>query len=102
MPVSRRARSAVVVERDALDADLARVMALQPVDAADQRRLARAGGAADHHALAAPHRQRHVVERREAAEALADRLHLDDRLGSSAASVISSLRSRWHLPSQSL
>ena len=43
----------VVGQFDAVDDDLAALMLFQPVDAADHRRFARAGGAADDDALAA-------------------------------------------------
>ena len=55
MPTSRRTSSSArrsSVELDAVDDDLAFLMFLQPVDAADQRRLAGARRPADDDALA--------------------------------------------------
>ena len=57
MPTSRRTSSMlleVVGELDAVDDDLALLVLLQPVDAADHGRLAGARGPADDDALAAP------------------------------------------------
>src|SRR5436305_2996507 len=49
-------------ELDAVDDDLAALMLLEPVDAADHRRFAGAGGAADDDALALADLQRDVLE----------------------------------------
>jgi hypothetical protein len=70
-----------VVEHRALDADRPSVVALQPVDAADQGGLAGARGPADHHLLAARHIHRHAPERVKAAEALFHAVERDHRCG---------------------
>src|SRR5690606_42001891 len=46
----------------AVDPDAALLDGLEPVDRADQGRLARPGRAAHHHHLAARHRQVHILE----------------------------------------
>ena len=65
----------VVGELDAVDDDLAGLMLLEPVDAADHRRLARARGPADHDALAAHHLEVDVLQHVEIAVPF---VHVDD------------------------
>jgi hypothetical protein len=72
----------IIVELDAVDHDAAAVVRFQPVDEADQRRLARARGAAHHHFLAARHREVDVLQRLEAGEPLVHLVHLDHRCSS--------------------
>jgi hypothetical protein len=74
---SMLARLAVAL--DAADGDPARAVGLEPVDAADQRRLARPGRAADHHALARRTSKRDVLQHLEVAEMLGDAFEPDDR-----------------------
>ena len=57
-----------------------RLVFLQPVDAADHGRFARAGRAADHDALASVDREVDVFESLEAAEEFGDLFQDDDRL----------------------
>jgi hypothetical protein len=71
----------VVGQRHAVDDDRAFLVLLQPVDAADQRRLARAGGTGDHDALAARHLEVDVLQHVEVAEPLVDAGEADDRIG---------------------
>ncbi len=52
----------VIGQLDAVDDDAAALPVFQPVDAAQQRRLAAAGRAADDDALAARHRQIDVAQ----------------------------------------
>src|SRR5687767_6888189 len=60
---------------DAVDDDAAALMLLEPVDAADHGRLARAGGAADDDPLAAHHLEVDVLEDVKIAKPL---VHIDD------------------------
>jgi hypothetical protein len=54
---------------------------LEPIETADQRRLARARRPADHDALAAPDRELDAAQRLEGAEPFAETIDLDDGLG---------------------
>ena len=65
----------VAGEFDAVDADHAALMLLEPVDAADQRRLARAGRAADDDALAAADGQ---IDRAQHMERAVPFVHVDE------------------------
>ena len=67
----------VVGELDAVDDDLALLVLLQPVDAADHGRLAGAGRPADDDALAARDVQVDVLQHMELAVPLVDVDHLD-------------------------
>jgi hypothetical protein len=62
----------VVGELDPVDHDVALLVLLQPVDAADHGRLARARGPADHHLLALLDLKVDVLEDVELAEPLVD------------------------------
>src|SRR5262245_28458719 len=64
-----------VVERDALEDDLAAVVMLDSVDAADQRGFSRARRAADYDLLAASHAERTVVQRMKVSVPLVHALH---------------------------
>jgi hypothetical protein len=70
----------VVAELDPVDDDPSGVVLLQAVDASDQGRLARAGGADDDHHLLAAHPHVDVLEGLEVAEVLVDALEPDHRL----------------------
>ena len=67
-------------ELDAVDADRPALMLLEPVNAADQGRLARSRGAANHDALAAPDGEVDVAQHMERAEPLVYAQHLDRRV----------------------
>src|SRR5258707_880690 len=67
-------------ELDAVDDDLAALMLLEPVDAADHRRLAGARGTADDDPLALADLQRDVLEDMELAIPFMDGAQLDHRL----------------------
>jgi hypothetical protein len=67
------------VDRAAFEEDAAGVDGLQPVDAAQHRRLARARGTGDDDRLAGRDRQVDLVEHDVVAEALADAAQLDER-----------------------
>ena len=69
----------VLVELDAVDDDGAFVVLLQPVDAADQRRLARARWPAHDNPLTLADRQVDVLQNMKLAEPLVDAAHFDDR-----------------------
>ena len=83
----------VAGQLDAVDDDAALLVLLQPVDAADHRRLAGAGRPADHDALAALDREIDVAQHVELAVPL---VHADDLdgalavcgLGATAASLM--------------
>src|SRR5690606_22196704 len=62
---------------DPVDDDAALLMRLQPVDGADEGRLARSRGPADHDALAALDGEVDVAERVVVAEPFVDPAHLD-------------------------
>src|SRR5690606_40732438 len=62
-----------------VDDDAPALNGLEPIDAADQRRLPRARRPADHDALARLHRQVDAVQYLEAAEPFIDVFHPDDR-----------------------
>src|SRR5947207_4562641 len=62
---------------DAVDDDPARLMLLEPVDAADQRRLAGTGRPADHDPLAARDIEVDVAEHVKVAKPFVDFRHLD-------------------------
>jgi hypothetical protein len=74
-------RLEVVAQLDAVHHDAALLVLLQAVDAADQRGLARARGAADHHALAQRHVERDVAQHVQRAEPLVDALQADGGRG---------------------
>ena len=67
----------VARQLDAVDDDAALLVLLQPVDAADERRLAGARRPADHDPLAARHPQVDVAQDVELAEPFVDALHVD-------------------------
>src|SRR5258708_896629 len=66
-------------QRDTGDDDLAALVLLQPVDAADHRRLPGAGRPADHDAFALVDLEIDVLEDVELAEPFVDMAQLDDR-----------------------
>ena len=72
-PLLRAARRGVL----AGDGEVAFIGIFQPGDDAQQRRLARAGGAEQGHELAGPDAEIDAVERGEIAEALDDAFQLD-------------------------
>ena len=72
--------SGVVVELGAVDGDPAGIVLFEPVDAADQRRLARARRAADDHAFAERHLEVDILEGLERAEELGYTFEPNDRL----------------------
>ena len=67
----------VAIDLQALDADLAAVVAFQPVDTAQDGRLAGAGGADDADHLALLHGRRDALEHLVLAKALVDVGQLD-------------------------
>jgi hypothetical protein len=69
----------VVGELDAVDDQVPALVFLEAVDAADQGRLARARGAADHDALAARDVELDVAQHVELAVPLVDAVESDDR-----------------------
>jgi hypothetical protein len=73
-------RLQVLGKLDAVHHDAARLVRLEAVDEAHQRRLARARGAADDDLLALRHAEVDVLQHLEGAEPLVDALHLDHRL----------------------
>ena len=79
---AQRLQFALAQRRDlaAVDLDGAAVGPFEPVEAADQRRLAGAAAADQAEHLAAPHAERHAVERHGGAETLADGFELGDEL----------------------
>ncbi|MGY3410024.1 hypothetical protein ACVWZV_006137 [Bradyrhizobium sp. GM5.1] len=68
-------------ELDAVNDDLAFLKLLERVDTADQRRLARAGGAADHDALALLDRKVDVAQHVKLAVPFVQAGNLDDGVG---------------------
>jgi len=78
----------VVAQLDTVDGEAAGLMLLEPVDAADQRRLARARRAADHDALALAHLQPDVAQHVELAVPLVDVVEVDDRCVGGHGSVV--------------
>ena len=84
MPTSRRTSSIFLrslVELDAVDDDAALLVLLQPVDAADHRRLAGARRPADHDALALGDAQVDVAQHVEIAVPLVHADHVDGDVG---------------------
>ena len=75
----------VVGELDAVDDDAALLVLLQPVDAADHRRLAGSGRAADHDALAAHDAQIDVAQHVELAVPF---VHADEIDGDGVAAAL--------------
>ena len=71
----------IIGQLHALHDDAPGLMLLQPVDAADQRRLARARGSADDDALALPHAQVDVAQHMELPIPFVDADHLDGGAG---------------------
>ena len=77
----------VVGQLDAIDDQAALLPALDAVDAAQQRRLAAAGGPADHDALAPHDLQAHVAQHVEGAEPLVEADDLDRDLVAGGADI---------------
>src|SRR6516162_10344486 len=67
-------------EIDAVDVDLTFLKFLQRIDAADQRRLARTGGTADHDALASSDRKVDVAQHVEIAVPFVETGNADNRV----------------------
>ena len=71
----------VIIQLCSVHHNSSRLMLLQSIEAANQGGLSGPGRAANHHALALPHRQVNVLQHLKVAKPLADSLDLDDGFG---------------------
>ena len=67
----------ILRQLDAVDQNLSALMLFETIDASDQGRFARAGGTADHDALAAPHGEIDVAQHVKRAVPLVHADHFD-------------------------